>query len=1036
MADAKAVAFKNLCASDGEEVAFTAQWEAANYNIAFNLNGGALASQEIANLTPIADGLVYNDTVDGKTFTIAAPTASNALSRGNYKFVGWFVEGMEERTGEDYNTITVHHSDEGTDDSVTSTHGSKAVIDARPAADGDVVTVEFGDMRASAGRVDVTALWIRFDAPSGDMNYTGFAPTATVDMVPAALGKATVRYYRNGSTSGTKTAQKNAGSYKVAYSFTDNVTGSENPVTFSDESSYTIKKVPVTIDLQLMSNEREFTASTIIYGEPSPVGRVTVTGLVGEDRIPANPTASSSPVRYSLVHGSTDIGNTTEYQWSVYLAYAPTNYYVPRTATSGEDDAYIAYEPIETLGYTELAKSIDPKDETSESVITKSPFTANSMLYDTVRKYLLTNNDYAVRYYEMETPAVAGSDVYSYNGKYYSVKGLYGNGGQWPEEPGVYMASLSAYGKYYGTRNVMFGVTDLNIETATTIEVSTSSAVFDGQDKMPTVTVKAANDGIHETGTVLSPSEDYSVEVYEGETTTGTPVTGGLIDPGKYTIAVKGSGAYNGAKTYEFEILPNSLADSNTNLSVTHDTTVSLKGTNNKPSANPAVSIALLDANGGTLYNLVSGKDYTVEYLVNGSTCTNLTKLTKVASGTVATATIKGVDKGDATTFEGSRTFEFKLVKPVSLSTASVVVTFDTLVDNATGEAVWKGVPVEPTVSVTCNGTPLTLDTDYTVSYRSNESVGSDAMVVVKGVGEYTGSYYKSFTIVEQDASLHGTDLVHGTDIVVDEPVAQPTTDEPENTQPAPTTEPEQAQSTPSESETATTSETQPVASTTESSQPAASTPASSGSGGSAPASSGSGGGGTAPSAPAAAAPATPAPTEPVIEGVIESVEGVGEALAEVAGQDKAGEEELSGEGKASQDEKAGEGGEVKEGDGSAETAATTGETASKAQASSTSTLKTQVLKVTAKVKTLKAKTLKKTKQTFKRIVVKGAKGTLTYKKVGGSKALSVNKATGKVTVKKGTKAGVYKMTVKVTAAATKTYAKATKEVEVTVKVK
>jgi DNA-entry nuclease len=49
------------------------------------------------------------------------------------------------------------------------------------------------------------------------------------------------------------------------------------------------------------------------------------------------------------------------------------------------------------------------------------------------------------------------------------------------------------------------------------------------------------------------------------------------------------------------------------------------------------------------------------------------------------------------------------------------------------------------------------------------------------------------------------------------------------------------------------------------------------------------------------------------------------------------------------------------------------------------------------------------------------AQGKLTYKKVSGSKALSVSK-TGKVTVKKGTEAGTYKIKVRVKAAATGGY--------------
>jgi uncharacterized coiled-coil protein SlyX len=68
----------------------------------------------------------------------------------------------------------------------------------------------------------------------------------------------------------------------------------------------------------------------------------------------------------------------------------------------------------------------------------------------------------------------------------------------------------------------------------------------------------------------------------------------------------------------------------------------------------------------------------------------------------------------------------------------------------------------------------------------------------------------------------------------------------------------------------------------------------------------------------------------------------------------------------------------------------------------------------------------------------KKAKGTVTYTRVadGSSKYLSVSKTTGKVTVKKGTKAGTYKIKVKVTAAGTSTYAAKSTTVTVTVKVK
>ena len=68
---------------------------------------------------------------------------------------------------------------------------------------------------------------------------------------------------------------------------------------------------------------------------------------------------------------------------------------------------------------------------------------------------------------------------------------------------------------------------------------------------------------------------------------------------------------------------------------------------------------------------------------------------------------------------------------------------------------------------------------------------------------------------------------------------------------------------------------------------------------------------------------------------------------------------------------------------------------------------------------------------------VKNAKGKVTYKRLanGSSKCLMLNRRTGKVTVKKGTKAGTYKLRAKVTAAGDATHKKKSRTVKVTVEV-
>ena len=85
--------------------------------------------------------------------------------------------------------------------------------------------------------------------------------------------------------------------------------------------------------------------------------------------------------------------------------------------------------------------------------------------------------------------------------------------------------------------------------------------------------------------------------------------------------------------------------------------------------------------------------------------------------------------------------------------------------------------------------------------------------------------------------------------------------------------------------------------------------------------------------------------------------------------------------------------------------------------------------------KTIRAKKVLKKKQTVKKALqVTNAKGTVTIRKVGGSKKLTISKK-GVITVKKGTKRGTYKLRVKVSTEGTGIYKKASKTVTVTLKV-
>ena len=101
-------------------------------------------------------------------------------------------------------------------------------------------------------------------------------------------------------------------------------------------------------------------------------------------------------------------------------------------------------------------------------------------------------------------------------------------------------------------------------------------------------------------------------------------------------------------------------------------------------------------------------------------------------------------------------------------------------------------------------------------------------------------------------------------------------------------------------------------------------------------------------------------------------------------------------------------------------------------------TKKNNTLKVKGRTVALKRKNMKKTQHLKASKVIKfknKGQGTLTYAKVSGNKKITINKKTGKVTIKKGLKKGTYKVKVKVRAKGNDTYSASSWKV-VTFKVK
>nr|MCR5468552.1 hypothetical protein [Lachnospiraceae bacterium] len=129
-------------------------------------------------------------------------------------------------------------------------------------------------------------------------------------------------------------------------------------------------------------------------------------------------------------------------------------------------------------------------------------------------------------------------------------------------------------------------------------------------------------------------------------------------------------------------------------------------------------------AKGGAKYTpneteLVEGTDYELSYANN----------IEIGTATVTATGIGNYEDSISTTF----TIEPAVAGNFSISSISN--------QNYTGKA------IKPTPTVSYQGTTLTKDTDYTLSYSNNKLPGK-ATVTVTGKGHYTGSTQKTFKII------------------------------------------------------------------------------------------------------------------------------------------------------------------------------------------------------------------------------------------------------------------------------------------------
>ncbi len=334
-------------------------------------------------------------------------------------------------------------------------------------------------------------------------------------------------------------------------------------------------------------------------------------------------------------------------------------------------------------------------------------------------------------------------------------------------DAGTATVTIAGCGSYTGSVTKTFTITQADMSDAA-VELGTDSYTYDGTAKEPSVTVTTGN-------VILTKGTDYTV-AYSDNTDAGTA-----------TVTITGCGNYTGTVTKTFTIASVDISSATVTLSSNEFT---YDGTEKTPTATVSVN--------GT--ELTSGTDYTVSYSnnVNAGTatvtvtgCGNYTgsyngkfliakadatvsandlavycvntadiSATSTSGGTLSytssdssvasvdeNGTITGVSAGTATILIMSdATDNYNAAETTITVTVSAIDISDATVSLDTDTYTYDGTAKTPTVTVKLNGSTLTQNTDYLVSYSSNVNAGT-ATVTISGCGNYTGILTKEYTI-------------------------------------------------------------------------------------------------------------------------------------------------------------------------------------------------------------------------------------------------------------------------------------------------
>ena len=262
-------------------------------------------------------------------------------------------------------------------------------------------------------------------------------------------------------------------------------------------------------------------------------------------------------------------------------------------------DAQPPLDKFETPEVTKLINVVDIESQVYNGEVLKPVVKVTDA--DDTEKVLTEDVDYFVTYTQPAQRSAAGEYV----------------------NAGDYTVTVTGMGEYYGTATKTFTIDPKQMKFDVTAD--SDSAIYDGQSKTPTLTIKDGD-------TVLTEGVDYTVSYTYGNDSNAADFAGAeFVNAGEYTILVTGIGNYAGSTgKFVFTVKQNNSDNNNNN------------GSNNNGSDNGNNSNAGnnngSDNNGNT--NTDQNKNQTVNNNKtngNGSAASNKTNQT-VNKTTAATA--------------------------------------------------------------------------------------------------------------------------------------------------------------------------------------------------------------------------------------------------------------------------------------------------------------------------------------------------------------------------------------------------------------